>query len=173
MRKIFGCYSIARPVIDSLIVNCLALLAVAGCAREEQPNGYRTSSLEKLPFVYKMTVQQGNILTEEMVDNLTLGMTKRQVSFLLGTPLLTDFFHSDRWDYAYTIRRGHQPMENRFLTLYFKDDALMRIEGDMRPDASRGELREPREIVVSVPDYQERKGLLTKGLQAIGMEPKD
>ncbi len=118
-------------------------------------------------------MQQGNILTENMVDSLELGMNKRQVSFLLGTPMLTDFFHNNRWDYAYTIQRGHQPMENRFLTLYFQDDALARIEGNIRPDAKRGESREPKEIVVSVPDYQERKGFLTRSLQTIGLEPKD
>ncbi|WP_295404848.1 outer membrane protein assembly factor BamE [uncultured Thiocystis sp.] len=162
-----------RKIFSFPMIGCLVLLAASGCARDRKPEETRASLLEDLPFVYKMTVQQGNILTEEMVDSLELGMTRRQVSFLLGTPLLADFFHGDRWDYAYTIQRGHQPMEKRFLTLYFQDDALARIEGDIRPDAKRGESREAKEIVVSVPDYQERKGLLTRGLQTIGLEPKE
>lgn len=163
MRKVFRVFMIA----------CLALLTGSGCAREKRPDGYDRSFLENLPFVYRMTVQQGNILTEDIVDSLEPGMTKAQVSFLLGTPLLTDFFHSDRWDYPYTIQRGHQPMEKRFLTLYFQNDALARIEGDFRPDAKRSASREPREIVVSVPDYRERTGLLKKGLQSLGLKPEE
>jgi outer membrane protein assembly factor BamE len=174
-----------RKIFSFPMIGCLALLAAAGCARDKKPDAYRSSVLEDLPFVYKMTVQQGNILTEEMLDGLTPGMTKRQVSFLLGTPLLTDFFHSDRWDYAYTIQRGHQPMEKRFLTLRFQNDALTRIEGDLHPNARRresgepgkslepGMSREPKEIVVSVPDYEERQGLLTKSLKTIGLDTKD
>ena len=162
-----------RKMFSFTMILCLAILAASGCAREKQPDSNRSSALENLPFVYRMTVQQGNILTEEMVDSLKPGMTKRQVSFVLGTPLLTDFFHTDRWDYVYTIRRGHQPMEKRVLSLHFQDDALVRMEGDIRPDAQRGELRERQEIVVSVPDYQERKGFLTRGLEAVGLETKD
>jgi outer membrane protein assembly factor BamE len=138
-----------------------------------KPDEYQRSSLERLPFVYKMTVQQGNIITEEMVDQLQIGMTKTQVRYLLGTPMLTDFFHSDRWDYTYTIQRGHQDMEVKTLTLYFQDDALARIEGDLRPDANRAAGREPKEIVVSVPDHKERKGVIRRGLELIGLEPAD
>lgn len=127
--------------------------------------------LEELPFVYKMTVQQGNILSEEMVDQLQPGMTKRQVRYLLGTPLLTDFFHTDRWDYVYTIRRGHQEMQSKKLTLHFQDDALVRMDGTIKPDPTRAATREPTEIVVEVPDYQARKGLFRRSLEAIGAEP--
>lgn len=152
-------------------------LAVAyllgGCGGEERPDEYQRSSLERLPFVYKMTVQQGNIITEEMVDQLQLGMTKSQVRYLLGTPLLTDFFHTDRWDYTYTIRRGHQDMEVKTLTLHFQDETLARIEGDLRPDPNRAAARQPTEIVVSVPDYKERKGLIRRGLEIIGVETAD
>jgi outer membrane protein assembly factor BamE len=151
----------------------LAALWLAGCGGEEKPDEYQTSMLEDLPFVYKMTVQQGNILTEEMVDGLEPGMTKRQVRYLLGTPLLTDFFHTDRWDYVYTIRRGHQDMQEKKLTLYFQDDALVRIEGTMRPDPARAAKREPTEIVVDVPDYKERKGLIRRSLEVIGIERAD
>ncbi len=151
----------------------LAVLALGACGGEEKPDEYQSSMLEDLPFVYKMTVQQGNILTEEMVDGLQLGMTKRQVRYLLGTPLLTDFFHADRWDYVYTIRRGHEDMQSKKLTLYFQDDALARIEGTMRPNPSRAAGREPAEILVDVPDYTQRKGLIRRSLEAIGVEPTD
>ncbi len=156
-----------------LVIPLTAASLMAGCAGEEKPDEYQRSALERLPFVYKMTVQQGNILTEELVDQLQLGMTKRQVRYLLGTPLLTDFFHTDRWDYTYTIRRGHQEMQIKTLTLHFEEDALVRIEGDLRPDPNRAAAREPEEIVVTVPDYKERKGLIRRGLEVIGLETAD
>jgi outer membrane protein assembly factor BamE len=120
-----------------------------------------------------MTVQQGNVITEDMVDQLRLGMTKTQVRYVLGTPMLTDFFNVDRWDYTYTIKRGRQAMEVKTLSLFFENDALARIEGDLRPNPNRAAAREPREIVVTVPDYKERKGIFRRGLEAIGLEPAD
>ncbi|EXJ16113.1 outer membrane protein assembly factor BamE [Imhoffiella purpurea] len=162
-----------RKILNFPIIGWLAVLAVAGCARDKKPDDYQSSVLEDLPFVYKMTVQQGNIITEQMVDDLELGMTKRQVEFLLGTPLLIDFFHTNRWDYVYTIKRGHDQMEERSLTLYFEDDALVRIAGDMRPDPQRKASQEPTEILVTVPDYEHRKGLIKRSLEAVGLEPKD
>lgn len=163
-----------RKIHSIPVLACLAAGIVSGCAREQKPDVYQASKLEDLPFVYKMTVQQGNILSEEMIDRLEPGMNKRQVTFLLGTPLLTDFFHANRWDYTYTIKRGHQAMEKRTLTLYFdKDEVLSRIEGDIRPDRKRGESRETPEVLVTVPDYQERKGLVRRGLDAIGLGTED
>ena len=99
-----------RKLLTLLVI--LALAATSGCARNKKDDEYRNSVLSELPFVYKMTVQQGNIITEEMVDQLQLGMNKSQVRYLLGTPLLADMFHTNRWDYTYTIRRGHSPMKS-------------------------------------------------------------
>lgn len=161
-----------KKLITPLIV-CLSLSLLTGCAGETKQDEYQTSVLEDLPFVYKMTIQQGNVLTEEMVDTLKIGMTKNQVSFVLGTPVLTDFFHKNRWDYTYTIQRAHKRMEKRNLTLYFQDDVLARIEGDVRPDAKRGEARIKPEMVVTVPDYKEKKGLIKRSLETIGLEPAD
>jgi outer membrane protein assembly factor BamE len=162
MRKIF-----------SVVVLFSLAVAAAGCSREKRPEERRSSVLESLPFVYKMTVQQGNIVTPEMVDRLELGMTKHQVEMVMGTPLLTDFFHSNRWDYSYTIKRGHDRMEQRDLTLHFQEDQLMRVEGDLQPNPTRAAAAAPQEIAVSVPDHKERKGLLTKSLNVIGLKPKE
>jgi outer membrane protein assembly factor BamE len=155
----------------------LALLAVAaspGCAREKKDDEYRSSVLSDLPFVYKMTVQQGNIITEEMVDQLQLGMNKSQVRYLLGTPLLADMFHTDRWDYTYTIQRGHQPMRTERLTLFFADDALTRINGPMQPNPDRLLAAEDeREVVISVPDWRNNEGLINRALNSIGLESKE
>lgn len=165
MRKLLTC-----PV-PLLVAVCG--LGLAGCAGKERTDEYHQSALEDLPFVYKMTVQQGNIVNEEMVDQLKPGMTKRQVQYLLGTPLLTDFFNSNRWDYVYTIRRGHQDMENRRLTVFFQEDQLVRLEGDIKPNPQRAATREPRDIVVSVPDYQPKKGFFRRGIDAISGKSGD
>jgi outer membrane protein assembly factor BamE len=147
-----------------------ATLAVAGCSTPKKEPQYRSSALEKLPFVYKMTVQQGNIVTEEMVDRLEPGMSKSQVRFLLGTPMLTDLFHGDRWDYTYTIRRGHDDMRLTRLTLLFQEDALVRVEGDLRPDPNRAAQREPGDLLVSVPDWEDDRGLIAKTASKLGFE---
>lgn len=165
MRKLLT-WIICGPLV-------IGALMAAGCSGEEKPDEYQTSALEDLPFVYKMTVQQGNIITPEMIDALEIGMNKRQVRYLLGTPSLADFFHADRWDYTYSIQRGHDPIEIRYLTLFFQDDALTRIDGDIRPDSRRAAAREPTEIVVEVPDYKERGGIIRRGLEAIGVETAD
>jgi outer membrane protein assembly factor BamE len=159
-----------RKLIVWLIwsVLCPAMIALSGCAKEAKPNEYHTSVLERLPFVYKMTVQQGNVITDEQVAQLQPGMNKRQVTYLLGTPLLTDFFNTDRWDYVYTLRRGHKPEERRKLTVFFKDDALVRTDGDLRPTAGPAAALTPKEMVVSVPDYQDHKGLFGRAWETIG-----
>jgi outer membrane protein assembly factor BamE len=112
------------------------------------------------------------LTNEDMVDQLQPGMTKRQVQYLLGTPLLTDFFNADRWDYVYTIQRGHRSMESRRLTVFFQDDALVRIEGDMKPNPQRAITRERQDIVVTVPDYEKRKGFIGRSLEAVGVRSK-
>jgi outer membrane protein assembly factor BamE len=163
-----------RKLLDCLIptLTAVAAASLAGCAGEQKLDQYQTSRLEDLPFVYRMTVQQGNILKEDSVDQLQPGMTKRQVQYLLGTPLLTDFFNSDRWDYVYTIQRGHESMEGRKLTVFFQDDALVRIEGDLKPNPQRAATRERQEIVVSVPDAEKSKGLIGRSLEAVGLGSK-
>jgi outer membrane protein assembly factor BamE len=84
--------------------------------------------------VYRVDVPQGNVVTQEMLDLLKPGMTPNQVRFVLGTPLITDPFHKERWDYFYSFRRGGALMsETRRVTVYFKNDLLARIEGDVQP----------------------------------------
>ena len=160
-----------RKILTSILI-CVAF-ASAGCSSKDKPKEeYRSSVLADLPFVYKMTVQQGNIVTEEMVDRLEPGMTTRQVRYLLGTPLLADMFHADRWDYTYTIRRGHQPMEIKRLTLYFSEDALVRVDGNLQPNPARAAERQPDAIIVSVPDWEDKRGIFRRTLDKLdGSEP--
>lgn len=81
--------------------------------------------------VYKVEVQQGNVVTQEMVEKLKPGMTRSQVRFVLGTPLVTDAFHPNRWDYYYYLRRSNEDSgETRRLTVIFKNDTLVSVQGD-------------------------------------------
>lgn len=157
----------------AILVLLLNLVLLGGCARKERSQfDERESVLARLPFVYKMPVQQGNILTEEMVDRLEPGMTRGQVRYLLGTPLLTDMFHTDRWDYIYTHRRGHREMERKHLTVWFEEDQLVKIDGYLRPNPARAlAAEENREIVVKVPDYEDRRGIFKRTLGTIGLDP--
>jgi outer membrane protein assembly factor BamE len=82
---------------------------------------------------YWPDVQQGNVVTQEMVDQLRPGMTREQVRFLLGTPLLVSVFHQDRWDYVYRLARGSGEVQSRRLVVFFKDNRLERFESDPMP----------------------------------------
>jgi outer membrane protein assembly factor BamE len=80
--------------------------------------------------IYKLDIQQGNLFSKSLVDSLKPGMTKRQVTLVMGSPSVVSPFAQSRWDYISTIRRGNGRMETKDLVLYFESDALARIEGD-------------------------------------------
>jgi outer membrane protein assembly factor BamE len=82
---------------------------------------------------YKMDIQQGNVVTREMLARLQPGMTRSQVRFALGTPMVVDPFRDDRWDYVYLLAKGGEVTEQRRVVVVFKDDKLVRIEGDVVP----------------------------------------
>jgi outer membrane protein assembly factor BamE len=89
--------------------------------------------------VYRVTVQQGNYLEKRNTDQLATGMTKVQVRYLLGTPMMPSMFDNDRWDYLYYLKVGRKPPIQRQLTVYFKDDKVDRIDNHgqeaVTPDA--------------------------------------
>ena len=82
--------------------------------------------------IYRIDIQQGNLLEEAAIEQAEVGMTKNQIVFLLGTPMVTDTFHEDRWDYTYYLRRGRsREVERRWLIVYFDGDVVSRIEKDV------------------------------------------
>ena len=87
------------------------------------------------PGVYKIDVEQGNIVTQEMADQLKPGMSRRQVRFILGTPLVEDTFNQDRWDYPYVKRNGNNILSEALLTVVFDGDTLLTVTGDYLPPA--------------------------------------
>jgi outer membrane protein assembly factor BamE len=97
--------------------------------------GLNGCSWFQFPGVYKLQVQQGNIITQDMVDQLQPGMTKRQVNFVLGTPLVQHPFEQDRWDYYYSFRNSEGEITSKRLTVFFENDHLTNLTGDFRPNA--------------------------------------
>ncbi len=87
-------------------------------------------------IVYKIDVQQGNYVTQDVVAKLKKGMTKAEVKQLLGTPLLTDVFHSNRWDYYFSNVKGGKAEDRTRLSVFFDDDKLVAVMGDVRPASS-------------------------------------
>ncbi len=116
---------LSTPFARALLA-AAALLALAGC---ESVRTWTPSLLRP----YRPDVQQGNVVTREMVDQLHSGMSRDQVRFLLGTPLLTSVFHQDRWDYVYRLARGSGEVQARKLVVFFKDNRLERFESDEMP----------------------------------------
>ena len=86
-------------------------------------------------LLYKPEVQQGTLLSAEMLANLKPGMTKRQVRLLLGSPPVSDTFHPERWDYLYSISQAGEKVTPQHLMLYFHNDKLVRAEGELAPAA--------------------------------------
>ena len=86
-------------------------------------------------LLYKPEVQQGTLLSAEMLANLRPDMTRRQVRLLLGSPSVSDTFHPERWDYVYSVNRAGEKVTPQHLTLYFRNDTLVRAEGDLAPAA--------------------------------------
>lgn len=91
------------------------------------------------PGVYRIDVEQGNIVTQEMADQLKPGMSKRQVRYILGTPLVEDSFNHNRWDYKYVKRNGLEVLDESRLTVIFEGDILAEVRGDYLPPAWGGE----------------------------------
>ncbi len=150
-------------------------LALAGCS---------TSSITSIaPEPYKIDVQQGNVITQDMVARLQPGMTRAQVRFVLGSPPITDMFHTNRWDYVYRLAKSGKLAEERKLSLFFENELLARVAGDVAAltAGDQAQSREApagpavREIVLETADPDappapppEQKGFFGRMLESIG-----
>jgi len=113
-----------KHLLTSLVLT--AIIALGGC----------------FPGVYKIDIQQGNVVTQDMIDELRPGMSKAQVRYIMGNPLITDTFHARRWDYLYSLQTGSGEKSQKRMSLYFNDsDQLIAVSGDFRlkPGKTRDE----------------------------------
>lgn len=109
LNSLFG--RTARPLVLALLVACVGL---SGC-------------------VYRMEIQQGNYLDGKAVDQLKVGMTRSQVRYLLGTPMIEDVFNKDRWDYIYVYKRGYRRAQESRVIVFFQNDKVQRLALDNVP----------------------------------------
>ena len=120
------------------------LLALSGCS---------------IPGVYKIDIQQVNVVTQDMIDQLRPGMTRSQVRFIMGNPLLTDTFHAQRWDYLYSIQPGGgERLQERVSLVFDGNDRLAGLAGDFMPGVSRDEaiLGSPGSTIQRQPESRDR-----------------
>ncbi|EPJ43798.1 MAG: smpA/OmlA domain-containing protein [Osedax symbiont Rs1] len=97
-----------------------SVIAISGCTQ--------------FPGVYKLDIPQGNILSQEAVNQLKPGMSPRQVQFIMGTPIIQDTFNENRWDYIYTMKAANQTPTLSRVTIIFTDGSLSNISGDLHPE---------------------------------------
>lgn len=126
------------PTLARAAVVALALALAACQTQSPTPSPLMKFVDDYVPIitqfgVYRLDINQGNFLSQDMVDKLKVGQTKPQVRGVLGTPLVVSAFRDNRWDYVYEFRRGGRVREHRLFTVYFKDDLLARWEGDEMP----------------------------------------
>jgi outer membrane protein assembly factor BamE len=127
----------SSPVVANTLPDATANDAAASAATANAgAQTTKVTRLQKFLWVftpYRPDVQQGNFVSQEMMDQVKVGQTRDQIMFILGTPLLTDMFHKDRWDYPFYLARGNGELTTSRVTLYFKDDKLERFEGGNLP----------------------------------------
>ena len=128
-----------------------------------------TACSSSLPSIkpYKMPIQQGNLVTSKMMMQLKPGMTKTQVRFVMGTPLISDSFHKDQWDYFYQMEKDGAIIEKRRVTLMFEKDLLVKVKGDVIPAAQnkneeRQEVAPQRNNEANQKPVQKEKGMLDR-----------
>ena len=115
------------------LVLFLVLPLLAACANNPENRSWVT---------HRVDVRQGNMVTQEMVAQLKPGQTKDQVRFILGSPLVADMFHADRWDYVYRFQPGMlgTDLEQRHLVVFFEKNKLLRLEGDVATSKPAGDV---------------------------------
>ncbi len=128
-------------MIRSAAALLLPVLFLAGCSSLSMPSmpsfslpswDSLSSSVPRLSSIkpYTLDIEQGVVVDDEMISRLKIGMTRTQVGYVLGTPLLADPFHANRWDYVYYTRKKGKLSKPRDLTVFFKDDKLERFEAN-------------------------------------------
>lgn len=111
--------------MKKIVLLCISLVFITACSRSFD-GGYN------VPLLYKIDIQQGNVIDQDMLNKLKPGMDQTQVKFIMGTPVIVDPFHNDRWEYIFSFQKGGGVREQRHITLHFdEDEKLSHISGDV------------------------------------------
>jgi len=146
--------SISASAFTKVIAISIAFISLSGCATKNPPSsevaavagensGVQTTKERRFLGIfspYRVDIQQGNFVSREMVAQLKEkmkspdGMTAPQVQFVMGTPLVADIFHADRWDYAFRLEKDNGDVITSHISIFFKDFKLSRLEGGDLPN---------------------------------------
>lgn len=120
--------TLRRPTAARSAAALLTTVLAAGCS------SWNTSdAVLGLVTPYRIDIQQGNVVTQDQIDRIKPGMNRLQVRDILGTPLLADAFHADRWDYVFTLRQPRRALQRRSVVLVFDGDVLKSIDAPELP----------------------------------------
>jgi outer membrane protein assembly factor BamE len=123
-----------------IIITSIASLWLGGCS--------------DFHLVHKIDVQQGNVIDQDDLNLLEPGMTRRQVQFIMGSPMVSDVFHQDRWDYIYRLKPGYGELTEDRVSVFFDGNALERIEGSMYPaPEGKNAPSRPKQVTLVVPTH--------------------
>ena len=124
--------------LKEILIYIAVAVTISGCSSFSLPSIPKVPKFDvsfiKLPKVHKIDIQQGNVISQTMIDQLKPGMTKNQVKFIMGTPLIADTFNQNRWDYFYGLKPAEGEEVRERMVIFFKDDKLHTLRGDYMPN---------------------------------------
>ena len=129
-----------------LTIIVVPLIIISGCS----------TIASDVPFVYEIDIDQGNVVDQDMVNQLRPEMTKRQVIYIMGSPLLVDPFSNNRWDYIYSEQPGGEDRIQTRIALFFAEDSLIHVGGDLAPEADPAQAPS-KEMTIEAPKREFRK----------------
>jgi len=147
-----------RKLLIFTIITASAILTGCSTSGEEKSNFSKIAdiipnALDRTSLIYRPTIQQGNVVTQDQVNKLKPGMSKRQAEFILGSSMLRDVFHNNRWDYTFTTGVGSKPSKITHFSIFFDENRLVRTSGDLHPQPEGEQDKVEAKQVVSVPDW--------------------
>jgi outer membrane protein assembly factor BamE len=135
MAALAGCAS-KNPLLDAPAATAATPTDATGATAAADTSGVETIKHHRFLGIfspYRIDIQQGNFVSKEMLAQVKEGMTREQVRFALGTPLLTDLFHDDRWDYVFRLQKGNGEVTTSRVSAFFNGNLLARIDGGNLP----------------------------------------
>lgn len=158
-----------KLLISITLIASHVLLAACSSTTDSLSQGMIRAA-DAIQGIYTIDIAQGNVVDQTMVDQLKPGMDKRQVRFIMGTPMLIDTFHKERWDYYYSLEPAGDPKTEQIVSLLFENEKLAQLQGDFKPRIDAKPLS-PNTEVIDVPRREtSTPNLFERALMFLGME---